>query len=117
MTFGPCHAQYETARLAELVVKHNTQSGRKPFSIEDYYKSQVEPSDWRLCLHKGIVNKQFHLLIMSLGLESLRLLSLFPLLITHTPETHLVVVHLCLSLLHHTRKLPIDRISPDGQQR
>ena len=65
-------------------MKHNTQSGRKPFSIEDYYKSQVEPSDWRLCLHKGIVNKQFHLLIMSLGLESLRLLSLFPLLITHT---------------------------------
>ena len=101
----------EEKRLNDLVVGKNRGLGKpSQFTIDSYMKSQVV--NCRVCRtnRENKSNPLIILLIMRLCLEPLRLTSLLPLRMKRGRGGNLVVIHLCLSLLHHARKLPQKRV-------
>ena len=89
----------EEKRLNELVVGKNRGITSTPlFTIDSYKKSQMVESS--VCEQTGEMQLK-NSLVVRLRLEPLGLVSLLPLRVTAQTERYLVVVHLCLSLLHH----------------
>ena len=73
-------------------------AGTPLFTIDSYKKSQMVESS--VCGQTGEMQLK-NSLVVRLRLEPLGLVSLLPLRVTAQTERYLVVVHLCLSLLHH----------------